>query len=128
MPEYRQVDSLVKCRTPVAGQQGSDIPKWKFDTVFAAITIILRNAGSQGVPLCEMQDRISLKLTTDQKARLGSIMWYFMAVSQEMEVRGDIMRAVINHQDHLILSIFDPRQNKNSASSGTREKAIFAPR
>ncbi len=90
MPEIRHVEGTIHCRSTTPGKQGSDIAKSKFDLIHKTLVDILSKAGPEGVPSRDMTEEINQRLTISDKASIGSVMWYFMAVKQEMEMRGEI--------------------------------------
>ncbi len=86
-----RTDDKVHCRTPTPGKKGTNIDRWKFDAVRAAILkVVPRN--NTGMPFSELPEAVEEALSDDDRADLGSIMWYITTVKLEMEVRGDIAR------------------------------------
>lgn len=80
----------VACRTPAEGRDGvTNIPKWKFDAVQAAI---LKAVGDDGLPFSELNEAVKRHLDEKDYHRLGSLGWHVTTVKLEMEVRGEIER------------------------------------
>ncbi len=80
----------VLCRTPTPGKTGvTRIPEWKFDLVRAAILEDLKDGA---VRFSELPDRIALRLTDEDRQKLGSLGWHVTTVKLEMETRGEIKR------------------------------------
>ena len=79
----------VPCRTPAEGRDGvTNIPKWKFDAVRAAILDICQDE----TIFIDLFDLVATRLSEDERARLGSINWHVTTVKLELEVRGEIAR------------------------------------
>ncbi|MEL7490374.1 MAG: hypothetical protein AAGJ73_06620 [Pseudomonadota bacterium] len=84
-------EEKVACRTPAEGRDGvTNIPKWKYDAVSAAILLILKKDGA--VPFKDLHEKVRGRLDADTLERLGSLKWHVTTVKLEMEVRGDIVR------------------------------------
>ncbi len=80
----------VACRTPAEGRDGvTNIPKWKFDAIHAAILAIL---GEGDIAFADLADAVRARLSEKELAELGSVGWHVTSVKLEMEVRGDILR------------------------------------
>lgn len=78
------------CRTPAKDRDGvTHIPSWKFDLLRRALLELL----SEGdVPFAQLARKTGSKLTTEQKAQLGSLSWHVTTVKLELEVRGEVGR------------------------------------
>ena len=84
-------EEKVTCRTPNAGGT-TNIPKWKFDAVRAAILDAVGSAGEAGLPFKVLTDAVKSRLHTDDLAQLGSVGWHTTCVKLELEVSGEIAR------------------------------------
>ncbi|MEL7487337.1 MAG: hypothetical protein AAGJ87_09010 [Pseudomonadota bacterium] len=92
MGAEREPLEKVPCRTPAEGRDGvTNIPKWKFDAVAAAIRTALMNETDLSFKELQAQTRAAMKAA--DIADLGSFGWHFTVVKLELEVRGDIVRA-----------------------------------
>ena len=89
-------EARVVCHTPTPGKKPTRIHKWKYDLLRGLILEILAQemlAGSaDGVEFRSLPSLIDARLTTEQKAGLGSVSWHTTTVKLDMEVRGDIER------------------------------------
>ena len=79
----------IPCRTPAEGRDGvTNIPKWKFDAVRAAILDICE----EETVFVDLFDLVPERLSEDDRAKLGSINWHVTTVKLELEVRGEVAR------------------------------------
>ncbi|MEM1388298.1 MAG: hypothetical protein AAF748_15625 [Pseudomonadota bacterium] len=84
------MEEKVGCRTPAEGRDGvTNIPKWKFDTLRAAILDAL---GSGPVAFKDLRSLVEARIDPEALARLGSLGWHTTCVKLELEVRGEIIR------------------------------------
>ena len=81
----------VVCATPTPGKQPTRIDKWKYDRLRKEILRILPARG-EGVPFRELPRLVAEKLTAEERAQVGSIMWYVTTVKLDMETKGEIER------------------------------------
>ncbi len=80
----------VACRTPAKERPGvTKIPKWKFDSVRAAI---LAAIGTEELAFSDLEAEVRKNLADDDYHRMGSLGWHVTTVKLEMEVRGEIER------------------------------------
>ena len=86
-------DSIEKilCETPTLGKQPTNIEKWKYIAVRAAILKALPRKGP-GLLFKDLPALVEAKLPGKMKAKLGSISWYTTTVKLDLEVRGEIAR------------------------------------
>lgn len=83
-------EEKVGCRTPAEGRDGvTNIPKWKFDVLRAAILSELQIGDFR---FSELKPRLAEALSDDVKSKLGSLGWHATCVKLEMEVRGEVAR------------------------------------
>ncbi|HHS89007.1 MAG TPA: hypothetical protein ENJ26_01405 [Rhodobacteraceae bacterium] len=81
------------CRTPTKGRDGStSIPTWKYEAVRTAILDAVRNAGADGLAFKDLSGEVKRRLSADELARLGSVMWHTTSVKLNMEVQGELCR------------------------------------
>lgn len=86
-------DEKVACRTPSSGRSGvTNIPKWKYDAVRAAIVQILSDAGTDGFPFSDLPGAVSAQLPKNVLNKLGSVGWHTTTVKLNLEVEGEIKR------------------------------------
>ena len=86
------MDEKIPCRTPAIDRDGvTNIPKWKFEALEAAILGVL-NEGD--CPFADLKEEVRMRMDGDDLERLGSLGWHLTTVKLEMEVRGDIKRLV----------------------------------
>ncbi|MEM7518109.1 MAG: hypothetical protein AAF368_14450, partial [Planctomycetota bacterium] len=80
---------------------GTRIDRWKFDLLRKAILALVPPEGEgpdgeEGIAAMDLPELISEwledELDEDQRARLGSVTWYTVAVKLELEVRGELSR------------------------------------
>ena len=80
----------VACRTPAVGRDGvTNIPKWKFDAVRAAILDTLTKGP---VFFKDLNEAVAERLDEASLAELGNLGWHVVTVKLELEVRGEVMR------------------------------------
>ena len=80
----------VGCRTPAEGRDGvTNIPRWKFDTLRAAILTELRQGDFR---FSDLRPRLASALPDVVLSRLGSLGWHATCVKLELEVRGEVAR------------------------------------
>ncbi len=83
-------EAKVACRTPNPGKPGmTNIPKWKFDCIRAAILDTLAEGDTAWSDLTEA---VRARLSEDELARMGKLRWFVVTVKLELEVRGEIAR------------------------------------
>jgi hypothetical protein len=85
-------DEKIYCATPTPGKKGVNIPKWKYVAVRTALLDIIDAAGLEGAPLKPLADQVKERLSLEDRATIGSVMWHLMAVKLDMEVKGEIAR------------------------------------
>ncbi len=83
-------EKKVGCRTPAVGRDGvTNIPKWKFDLLRAAILDVL----AQGdIRYKDLNEAVGALVSKDDLARLGNLGWHVISVKLELEVRGELVR------------------------------------
>lgn len=81
----------VVCETPTPGKQPTRIDRWKYETVRDAILEITEER-PEGVLFKELPQLVQKRMTPEDRAKLGSIMWYVTTVKLDLEVRGEIER------------------------------------
>ena len=84
-------DEKIICRTPNA-KGTTRIPRWKFETIHAAILAALDDAGPSGLAFSDLSEDVESRLSRDELERLGSVGWHVTSVKLELEVRGEIIR------------------------------------
>lgn len=83
-------EERTACRTPNdGGTSATNIPKWKFDVIRAAI---LQALGQGAVANAKLTDAIRPLIGADDLEKIGKLGWHMMAVKLELEVRGEIRR------------------------------------
>jgi len=82
---------MVVCATPTPGKQPKRIDKWKYDRLRKEILRILPARG-EGTAFRDLPALVERNLTPDERARVGSIMWYVTTVKLDMETKGEIER------------------------------------
>lgn len=85
------VEEKVTCRTPNA-EGATNIPKWKFETLRAAILDAIDAEGDTGLAFSALAPAVGARLSSDEQTRLGSLGWHVTTVKLELEVAGEIMR------------------------------------
>ena len=91
MPKKNTDDAKVLCLTPTPGKQGTRIDAWKYNAVRKAILKAL-GRGRAGVEFRDLPELVSLALSKEDAANLGSVMWYTTTVKLHMETEGEIER------------------------------------
>ncbi|MEL7278921.1 MAG: hypothetical protein AAFY35_17190 [Pseudomonadota bacterium] len=95
-------EARIACRTPAKGREGaSNIPEWKFDAMRAAILSSLEDGP---MTIHAVKDAVRRRLSDEDLAKLGSVMWHVMTVKLELEVRGEIARIEGSTPQQLCLS------------------------
>lgn len=84
-------DDRVLCVSPDPTKQGTRIPRWKYDTVRAAIRKAV-GRGHTGVEFRQLPLLVEGLLSDDHRARLGSVMWHVTTVKLHMEALGELER------------------------------------
>ena len=80
----------VACRTPAEGKDGkTNIPKWKFDVLRAAIRQVLKG---REMGMNALKEAVRDALDENSLKQLGSLGWHLTTVRLELEVRGEIAR------------------------------------
>jgi len=83
----------VECRTPSKGRKGvTQIPRWKYECIQRAILDTLEESETGYVYFKDLNSAVEDILTTNQRAKLGSIGWHVTTVKLNMEVEGEIVR------------------------------------
>ncbi len=83
-------EEKVGCRTPAEGRDGvTNIPKWKYDLLRAAI---LDAVGEDGIAFEDLIEAVRSRLSEDDLDRLGSLGWHATTVKLNMEVEQEISR------------------------------------
>jgi len=87
----RPPESKVLCETPTPGKKGTRIDTWKYEAVRKALRkVIPRKA--PGVLFEDLPELVEQALPAEDKAKLGSILWYTTTVKLHLEVIGEIER------------------------------------
>jgi hypothetical protein len=87
------VEEKIACRTPAKGRDGvTNIPRWKYDAVRAAILDIVHEAGDEGAAFRDLKDAVGKRMPQDMLDRLGSLGWHVTVVKLNMEVEGQLRR------------------------------------
>ncbi|MEM7597881.1 MAG: hypothetical protein AAF382_09295 [Pseudomonadota bacterium] len=95
-------DARVACRTPSKGRDGaSNIPRWKFDAVRAAILSSLEDGP---MTIHAVKDAVRRRMSDEDLSKLGSVLWHVMTVKLELEVRGEIARIEGSKPQQICLS------------------------
>lgn len=81
----------VECRSPTRGDQGTRIPRWKYDTVRRAILSAMA-ANGDGLAFKDLPAQVARALSPEERRRLGSVSWYTTVVKLDLEVRGELRR------------------------------------
>ena len=84
-------DERITCHTPTPGKKPTRIHRWKYDLLRGIILDIL-DGKPDGVQFRSLPSLIEERLTSEQRASLGSVSWYTTTVKLDMEVKGDIER------------------------------------
>ncbi|MEL6424057.1 MAG: hypothetical protein AAFQ33_01240 [Pseudomonadota bacterium] len=79
----------VACRTPEGGPKGTNIPRWKFDAVRAALMACLTDGPRR---VAELKDAVGEALSAEDRTNLGSLGWHVTTIRLELEVRGELVR------------------------------------
>lgn len=86
-------EDRVICRTPTEGREGvTRIPRWKYDCIRRAILETLDESETGIVRFKDLCEAVRGRLTSNQLAKLGSVMWHVTSVKLNMEVEGELMR------------------------------------
>ena len=93
----------VVCETPTPGKKPTRIHKWKYDLLRRIILDVL-TASPDGVQFRSLPSLIQERLTSEQRATLGSVSWYTTTVKLELEVRGEIRRIPKSKPQRLVRS------------------------
>ena len=83
-------EKKIICRTPTPGRAPTNIPKWKYDAVRAAILTVLKREGESFFG--DLPERVGKILSAADRAELGSITWHVTTVKLDMETKGEICR------------------------------------
>ena len=81
----------VLCRNPDPGKQGTNVPRWKFEAVRAAIENSLAE-NPDGVKSRELPSLVRDALTQDELDHLGSVSWHTTVVKLHLEAVSEIER------------------------------------
>jgi hypothetical protein len=84
-------EDRVLCETPTPGKQPTRIPRWKYETVRRAILQALSSNGNS-LAFRDLPGEVSRMLSSDERARLGSVSWYTTVVKLDLEVKGELER------------------------------------
>jgi hypothetical protein len=86
-------EAKVTCFTPAEGRDaGVSIPKWKYDCIRRAILECLDDSESDSMLFKDLNEAVTLRLTSNQLAKLGSVGWHVTTVKLNMEVEGELVR------------------------------------
>lgn len=80
----------ILCETPTSGKAPTRIPKWKYDVVRDAIIAVLTE--EQEIFFTDLSEKVSARLSNEDKAHLGSIAWHVTTVKLHMETKGALQR------------------------------------
>jgi len=97
----KRQEPKTRCRTPNA-QGVTNIPKWKFEALRAAILDAIDHAGPSGLLFKDINEAVKTRLTQDQLSRLGSVGWHATSVKLELEVAGEIKRVAKSSPQRII--------------------------
>jgi hypothetical protein len=84
-------EAKVRCDTPTPGKSSTNIPKWKYDLLRAAIRKVVPK-NKAGVEFGQLFQLVAQELTTDDRKKLGSLPWYTTTVKLHLEVIGELER------------------------------------
>ncbi|WP_404400605.1 DUF6958 family protein [Pelagibacterium halotolerans] len=80
----------IECQTPTPGKKPVRIPRWKYETVRAAILQVLRE--TPGLEFRELSAAVREKIGDETLTRLGSLSWHVTTVKLDLETRGEVQR------------------------------------
>lgn len=83
--------SKVACATPTPGKQSTNIARWKYDLVRAAILKAVPK-DEPGMEFQELAGEIRSALSAQDLEDLGSVSWYTTTVKLDLEVKEEIVR------------------------------------
>jgi hypothetical protein len=84
-------EDKVVCATPTPGKQTTRIDRWKYQAVRRAILDTL-DGSANGILFKDLSAEVAARLSSKEKASLGSVGWYTTTVKLDMEVKGEISR------------------------------------
>lgn len=90
-PAAGEAGERIETLHPDPAKSGVRIPRWKYDALRRAILAAAPAAG-EGVAFRDLGRRVEQALTTDELARLGSVMWHVTVVKLDLEARGELRR------------------------------------
>lgn len=111
----------IECRTPTPGKKPTRIDRWKFDALRRAILEVVPATGG-GTLFTELPELIEAALAPDERANLGSLLWYLTTVKLELEVRGELRR-VPNAVPQRLIRVVSDQAAATPTSSGRRSRA-----
>jgi len=86
-------EDRVSCRTPTAGRDGvTRIPRWKYECIRRAILEAFDETDTGTIRFKDLGEAVRERLTSNQLAKLGSLMWHVTSVKLNMEVEGELKR------------------------------------
>lgn len=92
----------ILCETPTPGKAPTNIPKWKYEVVRDAIIAILEE--EQEVYFADLSEKVGERLTSEDKADLGSVAWHATSVKLHMETKGLLRRLPGKSRQRLALT------------------------
>ena len=81
----------VQTRHPDPAKQAPSIPRWKYDSVKAALLSVVPASGD-GVAFATLPDAVRQSLDATTLERLGSVNWHVTVVKLDLEARGELER------------------------------------
>ena len=82
---------LVHCKNPDPDKEGTNVPRWKFETVRAAIIQALADS-PDGVRFKTLPSLVRDHLSSEEAEQLGSISWHTTVVKLHLEAVAEIER------------------------------------
>lgn len=101
MKKHDPKNDKVTCKTPTPGKKPTNIERWKYDTVRAAILNIVSDH-KDGVLFKDLPQLVGQRLPDNIKEKLGSVNWYTTTVKLDLEVREEIKRVAGSNPQRLI--------------------------
>lgn len=88
-------EGKIACGTPAPGRSGTtNIPAWKFVTIRQILRELIRSHRAAGLPFQGLAQRVANRMDPADLKDLGSVGWHVTTVKLELEVRGEIVRAL----------------------------------